>query len=113
MVPDESITGFHIFFPDPWPKKKHHKRRLVQDRFTELLCRKLRIGGYIYTVTDWEDYAEQMLEVLSRSPHLKNPYLTQPYLGFALPQRWRPRTKFEKKGLDKNHIIRELYFLKE
>ncbi|MDC7227138.1 MAG: tRNA (guanosine(46)-N7)-methyltransferase TrmB [Spirochaetales bacterium] len=105
MIPDSSIEGFHIFFPDPWPKKKHHKRRLLNDEFTALLVSKLRPNGYIYAVTDWEDYAKQMLAVLSSNKDLKNAFE-----GWADSPGWRPQTAFERKGLDKNHIIRELYF---
>lgn len=105
MVADCSIDGFHIFFPDPWPKKKHHKRRLIQPPFINLLSRKLKKGGYIYLATDWQEYADQMLEVLSGEPLLKNKYE-----GFADPQSWRPMTKFEKKGLDKDYKINEVMF---
>ena len=105
MIPDGSVEGFHIFFPDPWPKKKHHKRRLLNEEFTGLLVKKLKPGGYIYAVTDWENYAEQMLRVLSSNRQLKNKYE-----NWAEPPGWRPRTAFERKGLDKNHVIRELYY---
>ncbi|HAK47357.1 MAG TPA: tRNA (guanosine(46)-N7)-methyltransferase TrmB [Spirochaeta sp.] len=106
MIPDSSIAGFHIFFPDPWPKKKHYKRRLINDDFTALLVKKLRPGGYIYATTDWENYAEQMLEVLSRNNRLKNDFER-----WADPTVWRAQTAFERKGLDKDHVIRELYFI--
>ena len=100
-----TVDGFHIFFPDPWPKKKHHKRRLIQPPFVSLLSSRLRKGGYIYCVTDWEEYAEQMLEVLSGEETLSNPYE-----GYAPPVAWRPTTKFEKKGLDKDYVINEVWF---
>ncbi len=74
MISDDSVSGFHIFFPDPWPKKRHHKKRLVQLPFTTLLAQKLKKGGYIYCVTDWEDYANQMLSVLEATPGMVNPY---------------------------------------
>ncbi len=105
MVPDSSIDGFHIFFPDPWPKKKHHKRRLLNTAFVHLLATKLKEGGYIYAVTDWVEYAEQMLEVLVGEELLKNSADT-----YAEHIPWRPQTKFEAKGIDKSHEIRELWF---
>ena len=104
MVADSSVAGFHIFFPDPWPKKKHHKRRLVQQPLAELMYAKLAPGGYIYCVTDWKEYAEQMLEVFEAVPGLKNPYG-----GFAPPRPWRPTTKFEQKGLAKDYEISEVW----
>ena len=107
MVRDRSISGFHIFFPDPWPKKKHHKRRIIQKEFLELLASKLKTGGYIYAVTDWENYAEHMLEVFRSQSMLKNRYQ-----DFAEPQQWRPFTKFERKGREKSHNIYELLYEK-
>ena len=108
MIPDSSIDGFHIFFPDPWPKKKHHKRRLIQKDFVNLLSRKLKKGGYIYLVTDWEEYAEWMLDILSQESLIENAYDS-----YAEPRSWRPRTKFEQKGLDKAYKINELWFVKK
>ncbi len=108
MIADSSIEGFHIFFPDPWPKKKHHKRRLIQRDFVALLSRKLKKGGYIYAVTDWQEYAEWMLEIFSNEPTLENKYE-----GFAEPVEWRPETKFERKGLEKDYKINELWFVKK
>ena len=105
MIPPSSIAGFHIFFPDPWPKKRHHKRRLIQSGFVHLLATRLVKGGYIYCVTDWEEYAQWMMEVLSGEELLENPYG-----GFCPPVSWRPMTKFEKKGLDKDYVINELWF---
>ncbi|MBN2656600.1 MAG: tRNA (guanosine(46)-N7)-methyltransferase TrmB [Spirochaetales bacterium] len=107
MIPDESITGIHVFFPDPWHKKKHNKRRLIQPEFTALLARKLKKGGYLYAVSDWEDYAEQILSVFSGEKSLKNKYES-----WADPQEWRTQTKFERKGLKKDHLIREVFFEK-
>jgi tRNA (guanine-N7-)-methyltransferase len=106
MIPPAALEGIHIFFPDPWPKKRHHKRRLIQRPFTETLARCLRPGAYLYMVTDWEDYGEWALAALGATAGLVNPYD-----GFAPPQSWRPRTKFEAKGLAKNHTVRELYFI--
>jgi tRNA (guanine-N7-)-methyltransferase len=105
LVPDHSLSALHVFFPDPWPKKRHHKRRLITRPFTDTLARKLDAGGYVYMVTDWEDYAEWALKELSATPGLRNSYG-----GFASPQPWRPKTEFERKGLAKNHEVRELYF---
>lgn len=107
MIKDESVSGFHIFFADPWPKKKHHKRRLVQRPRTNLFEKKLVKGGYVYFVTDWQEYADFALEELSATEGLKNKYE-----GFAEHQTWRPLTKFEKKGLNADRKINELFFKK-
>jgi len=107
MIPQDSLEAIHIFFPDPWPKKRHRKRRLVQRPFTETLANRLKPGGYLYMVTDWEDYALYALEELTATASLKNAYE-----NFAPPQEWRPVTKFEQKGLTKEHVIREIYLLK-
>jgi tRNA (guanine-N7-)-methyltransferase len=111
LVPDGALAGIHVFFPDPWPKKRHHKRRLVTFPFTALLAQKLAPEGaggeaaYIYAVTDWEDYAHWMLREFSMTPGIENTYG-----GFAGKQAWRPETKFERKGLEKDHKVWELYF---
>ncbi|MDR0718876.1 MAG: tRNA (guanosine(46)-N7)-methyltransferase TrmB [Treponema sp.] len=105
MLGENSVFGFHLFFPDPWPKKRHHKRRLVTRPFTDLIASRLLPGGYVYMATDWVDYSQWALKELEETPGLKNKYG-----GFAPKQDWRPRTKFEAKGLDKNHEIRELCF---
>lgn len=107
MIPDNSVSGFHVFFPDPWPKKKHHKRRLMQRPRTNLLSKKLYEGGYVYMATDWEPYAEFALEELSLTENLKNKYE-----GYAPHQSWRPETKFEHKGLLAERKICELFFEK-
>jgi len=107
MIPRESINGVHLFFPDPWQKKKHHKRRIFQQSFLELVFEKLRPGGYLYAVTDWEDYAQQMLEYSRDFGKFKNSGD-----GFINPKSWRPMTSFERKGKAKNHEIYELYFEK-
>ncbi len=104
MVEDGSVDGFHVFFPDPWPKKRHHKKRLVQVPFATLMAAKLKKGGYIYCVTDWEEYAKQMLEVMDSVPTLRNPYN-----GFAPERPWRPETGFERKGLEKDYVINEVW----
>lgn len=103
MIPKESLFGVHIFFPDPWPKKKHHKRRLIQHGFIKELIPLIQKKGYIYAVTDWEDYAERILSVLSQFNELSNPYKT-----YADGINWRPNTSFEKKGIAKNHTIRDI-----
>lgn len=108
VIPDNSLAGFHIFFPDPWPKKKHHKRRMLQRPRTDLLAKKLAPGGYLYFATDWQEYAESALEELKMTEGLANKYE-----GYAPHQEWRPRTKFEQKGLDAGRDIYELFFVKE
>lgn len=108
MVLKGSVAGFHIFFPDPWPKKRHHKRRLVSRPFTDMLATKLSCSGYIYMVTDWADYADWAYRELSSTPGLCNIFN-----GFAPAQEWRPRTKFEEKALSVGHEIRELYFIRQ
>jgi tRNA (guanine-N7-)-methyltransferase len=108
MIPDDSLEAVHLFFPDPWPKKRHNKRRLVQRPFTETLARKLKSGGFLYMVTDWEDYALHALSELSATPQLRNEYE-----GFAPPAPWRPKTKFEQKGILAGRAIYELYFVKK
>ena len=108
MIPDNSLAGIHIFFPDPWPKKKHHKRRMLQRPRTDLLAKKLAPGGYLYFATDWQEYAESALEELKMTEGLANKYE-----GYAPHQEWRPRTKFEQKGLDAGRDIYELFFVKE
>ena len=107
MVGDNSVNGFHIFFPDPWPKKRHHKRRMLQRPRTNLMTQKLAPGGYLYFVTDWLEYAEFALEELTQTDHLKNKYD-----GFAEPQPWRAQTKFERKGMAADRVITELFFEK-
>ncbi len=107
MVPDNSVSAFHIFFPDPWPKKKHHKRRMLQRPRTDLLAKKLAKGGYLYFATDWGEYADSALEELTRTEGLVNKYES-----FAPHQEWRPRTKFEQKGINAGREIRELFFVK-
>ena len=107
MIGNEAVDGFHIFFPDPWPKKKHHKRRLVQRAFLSLAASKLKKNGYIYAVTDWENYAAHILETVKESEEFKNPYE-----GYAKPLPWRPKTKFEEKGLQKKHAIFEVYAIR-
>ena len=107
MIPDRTVSGFHIFFPDPWQKKRHHKRRLIQQPFLQLLCSKLTQDGYIYLVTDWEPYARWMVEEIGKCENLL--IQDREESGFSRPRPWRPKTKFEQKGLDRDHRIFELY----
>ena len=108
MIPLNSVAGFHIFFPDPWPKKKHHKRRLIQPPFIHKIAARLQSGGYVYAVTDWEEFAEQILKVLSSEDLLYNPNG-----GFSAPIEWRPKTSFQRKGEAKQHLIREIMVVKK
>jgi tRNA (guanine-N7-)-methyltransferase len=105
MIADASLDGIHIFFPDPWHKKRHHKRRLIQPAFVALLVRRLKHGGYLHLATDWEDYARQMLEVLSAEPQLTNTTDT-----YAPRPEYRPLTKFEQRGLRLGHGVWDLVF---
>jgi tRNA (guanine-N7-)-methyltransferase len=101
MIADGTLAAIHLFFPDPWPKKRHHKRRLVQPAFAALAARKLKDGGILHAATDWPDYADYMNEVFS-----KEPLLEPAAAGFAA----RPVTKFESRGQRLGHPIRELLF---
>ncbi len=105
MLPPASLAGAHIWFPDPWHKKRHHKRRLIQPDFVTLLASRLVPGGYLHCATDWAPYAEQMLEVLSASPDLANTAA-----GYAPRPAWRPQTKFETRGLKLGHGVWDLVF---
>ena len=105
MLAPASLAGIHIFFPDPWPKKRHHKRRLIQPPFVALLASRLQHDGYLHLATDWEDYAEQMLTVLSSEPQLENTAD-----GYATRPQYRPLTKFEQRGILLGHGVRDLIF---
>jgi tRNA (guanine-N7-)-methyltransferase len=105
MLTDGSLDGVHIFFPDPWHKKRHHKRRLIQAEFVKLLCSKLKPGGYLHVATDWQEYAEWVLEVLSAEPLLKN--TAQDY---AEKPSYRPLTKFENRGIKLGHGVWDMVF---
>lgn len=107
MIPDQSLAGLHIFFPDPWPKKRHHKRRLIQPALVKLLVRKLRQGGYLHLATDWGDYAEHMLAVLQAEPGLANTAT-----DYAPRPEYRGTSGFERKGLAKGHDVWDLLFRK-
>ena len=109
-IADNSLTGVHLFFPDPWHKKKHHKRRIVRPSFVELLDKKLKSGGYFHAATDWENYAHAMLKVLSESLSLSNTSATNDYC--PRPE-YRPLTKFEQRGLRLGHGVWDLIFSKK
>lgn len=108
MLDSDSVHGIHIFFPDPWQKKRHHKRRLIQRPFIEQLLPKLESNGYIHLATDWEEYAEQMLEVLSSFDELNNTAD-----DFAPKPTYRPETKFESRGKRLGHGVWDLVFVKK
>ena len=105
MVAPASLAGVHVFFPDPWHKKKHHKRRLIQPAFVARLATRLAPGGTLHCATDWEPYAQQMLEVLSAEPALANTAA-----GYAPRPDYRPLTKFEQRGLRLGHGVWDLVF---
>ena len=105
MIPPASLAGVHIFFPDPWPKKRHHKRRLIQPPLVRLLAERLAPGAYLHCATDWEEYALQMLEVLGAEPLLSNTAS-----GFAERPAYRPQTKFETRGLRLGHGVWDVVF---
>jgi tRNA (guanine-N7-)-methyltransferase len=108
MIAPESLAGVHVFFPDPWHKARHNKRRLIQGPFVSLLASRIAAGGYLHCATDWQDYAEQMLEVLSAEPTLQNTAD-----GYAPRPDYRPVTKFENRGLKLGHGVWDLVFRKK
>lgn len=110
QIIDNSLAGVQIFFPDPWHKKRHNKRRLIQPNFLELLAKKLKPGGFIHCATDWQDYAEHMLSVLSAEPSLVN---TQSEDGYSPRPETRPLTKFERRGERLGHGVWDLIFVKK
>jgi tRNA (guanine-N7-)-methyltransferase len=114
MLPEASLDGIHIFFPDPWHKTRHHKRRLVQPPLVALLASRLKAGGYLHCATDWQPYAEQMLQVIGAEPLLHNPAATtHPALeGYAPRPAYRPLTKFENRGLKLGHGVWDLVFVR-
>ena len=105
MIAPDSLAGVHIYFPDPWHKKKHNKRRLIQPEFVARLVRHIQPGGYLHLATDWEPYAQQMLEVLSAEPALENTAD-----GYAEKPGYRPLTKFENRGIKLGHGVWDLVF---
>jgi tRNA (guanine-N7-)-methyltransferase len=108
MIPTASLAAIHVFFPDPWPKKRHHKRRLVQPAFAALAAARLAPGGSLHTATDWQEYAQHMLEVLSGVSGMRNSAA-----DFAPRPPWRPETKFEKRGRGLGHGVWDLVFIRE
>lgn len=107
MIAPDSLDGIHIYFPDPWPKKRHHKRRLIQPPLVSLLASRLKPGGYLHLATDWQEYAEWMLEVLHGEPQLQNTAA-----DYAPKPDYRPETKFERRGLNLGHGVWDLVFRK-
>ncbi|BCA94163.1 tRNA (guanine-N(7)-)-methyltransferase [Legionella antarctica] len=110
QLEDNSLGGVQIFFPDPWHKKRHHKRRLIQPDFIHLLVKKIKQGGFIHCATDWQGYAEHMLEVLSEEQALDNQQLTG---GYSPRPESRPLTKFEQRGERLGHGVWDLIFIKK
>ncbi|CAM5635405.1 tRNA (guanine-N(7)-)-methyltransferase [Streptomyces spiroverticillatus] len=107
MLAPDSLQGLRVYFPDPWPKARHHKRRLIQPEFLSLAATRLAPGAVLHCATDWENYAEQMLEVLSAHPDFEN---TQADGGYTPRPDFRPLTRFEGQGLDKGHKVHDLLF---
>lgn len=107
MLPERRLAGMRIYFPDPWPKKRHHKRRIIQPAFLDLAATRLAPGATLHCATDWEPYAEHMLEVLGAHPAFEN---TQDDGGYAPRPAYRPLTRFEGQGLDKGHQVHDLLF---
>ncbi|MER6691721.1 tRNA (guanosine(46)-N7)-methyltransferase TrmB [Streptomyces minutiscleroticus] len=107
MLEPDALDGLRVYFPDPWPKKRHHKRRLIQPEFLDLAAARLRPGAVVHCATDWEPYAEQMLQVLTAHPDFEN---TQEDGGYAPRPEFRPLTRFEGQGLEKGHVVHDLLF---
>jgi tRNA (guanine-N7-)-methyltransferase len=110
MIAEASLDGVHIFFPDPWHKKRHNKRRLIQSEFIKNLCAKLKVGAYLHVATDWQAYAEWVLEILNAEPQLQNTAKAQS--GYAEKPSYRPLTKFENRGIQLGHSVWDMVFLK-
>ncbi|MFP4146093.1 MAG: tRNA (guanosine(46)-N7)-methyltransferase TrmB [Halorhodospira sp.] len=106
-LPPCCLDAVHIFFPDPWPKKRHHKRRIVQPAFLDLLAARMVSGATLHLATDWADYAEWMLDTLEPDPRFIN---TAGPRGFVAPPPPRPQTKFERRGLGKGHVVHDLIY---
>jgi tRNA (guanine-N7-)-methyltransferase len=105
MLADNALDGVHIFFPDPWHKARHNKRRLIQAPFVAALAKKIKPGGYLHVATDWENYAEQVLSVLSAEPLLRNAAAS-----YAPRPDYRPLTKFEQRGIRLGHGVWDVVF---
>ncbi len=108
-IPDKTLSGVQLYFPDPWHKQKHHKRRIVSASFAALLHSKLKPSGYFHMATDWEDYAKYMMVVMSQAPGFKNPYGEGQFVKGERPNA-RPLTKFEKRGERLGHSVLDLFF---
>ena len=104
MIPDESLDGIHLYFPDPWPKKKHNKRRIVNEGFLSLIHPKIKKGGFIHIATDWVPYAESIQEVFAASTLFTGGVIDKP--------EWRPVTRFEGQGIDKDHAVNDMLYTK-
>ena len=104
MIADESLDGIHLYFPDPWPKKKHNKRRIVNENFLKLIHPKIKQGGFIHIATDWVPYAESIQEVFAASPLFTGGVIDKP--------EWRPVTRFEGQGIDKDHAVNDMLYAK-
>jgi tRNA (guanine-N7-)-methyltransferase len=104
MIPDESLDGIHLYFPDPWPKKKHNKRRIVNEGFLSLIHPKIKNGGFIHIATDWVPYAESIKEVFVASTLFAGGVIDKP--------EWRPVTRFEGQGIDKDHAVNDMLYTK-
>jgi tRNA (guanine-N7-)-methyltransferase len=105
MIPEGSLAGVHVYFPDPWPKKRHHKRRLLQPGLVRALAQRLSPGGYLHAATDWAEYAQEILATFAAEPMLVNTVA-----DFAPRPAWRPQTKFETRGLKLGHGVRDIVF---
>jgi tRNA (guanine-N7-)-methyltransferase len=105
MIASEALSGVHVFFPDPWPKKRHHKRRLIQAEFARVIATRLRVAGYLHVATDWAEYAEHILQVLSAEPMLENTAA-----AYAPRPDYRPPTKFEERGVKLGHGVWDIVF---
>ena len=104
MIADESLDGIHLFFPDPWPKKKHNKRRIVNEGFLALIHPKIKKGGFIHIATDWVPYALSIQEVFAGSTLFTGGVISKP--------EWRPVTRFEGQGIDKDHAVNDMMYIK-
>jgi tRNA (guanine-N7-)-methyltransferase len=107
MIAPDTLDAVHVFFPDPWPKKRHHKRRLIQPPLISMLCERMKSGAYIHVATDWQDYAEKILDVFRHDPRLANTAE-----GYAPRPDYRPQTKFETRGLKLGHSVWDIIFRK-
>jgi tRNA (guanine-N7-)-methyltransferase len=111
QIPQNSIDRLQIFFPDPWHKKRHHKRRLIQSEFVQEVVKRLKVGGVLHVATDWENYAEHVMEVLQENADLENQSSADD--GFSTKPDYRPETKYERRGLNLGHGVWDLLFEKK